>query len=535
MKNLKYLLAFFIILTATYSCVEDDVMEDTAPPVVGSVLKLNEIMSKDVNDGPDWIEVYNMSDEDMDISGYFLNDKDVADGGFQIPDGTIIKANGFYVVDETVSGIKVSSGGEDVSLAKPDKTVIDYTRTPDMSQNVGLTWAREIDGEGDWIISNATPGASNGAAENVPPILEAAPLTEFTDVYEVTASDADGIASVKLVIMIAGGVQSVDMALVEGKYKASVPKGKVGDVVKYYVVATDNTGLATYYPENGSETPAEFTVAGGLEEVNIAGEEAGYRGEVTFTVKPYYPAQVDEVDLYYLLPGEQQDDTNDDKHKVVMDRDADEWTGVIPAQNTGDVVSYYLRVKYIDGTKTYYPEEVDGGFDHDYGTTWPTYTVEEKSYDQVVNTTVTYTEGPLTKVVFPSNPVPGTDINVELTYATTDVVAEARIYFDVGENPEYVKKNKIKGEDDPGFTQTGVTLNLKDVVAENGLAVGESGNKTSFYVRIATEDASGNAIAEYYYGNDGKMYLDNTPGGGTVDESDAFKANPAIWNVLKVQ
>ncbi len=541
MKNLKYLFAMLIAITAT-SCVEDPIMESTAPPVIGSDLKLNEIMSKDVNDGPDWIEVYNMSGDDIDISGYILNDKDVADGGFEIPAGTIIKGNGFYVVDENESGIKVSSGGEDVSLSKPDKTVIDWTRTPDMSNDVGLTWAREIDGDGDWMISNPTPGASNGSVENVPPILDADPLTEFTEVYEVTASDADGIASVKLVIMIAGGVQSVDMALVDGKYKASVPRGKVGDVVKYYVVATDNTGLASYYPEDGTNNPAEFMVAGGLEEVNFAGTEAGNRGEVTFTVTPYYPSQVDEIRLYYLEDGELQDDVNDDKHKVVLAKNGEVYEGVIPEQNTNDVISYYLRVEYLDGTKTYFPMEekdADGNvisdFNHDYGTTWPSYTVEEKSYNPVVDTTVNYTEGPLTSVVFPSNPVPGTDINVVLAYSTTDVVAEARIYFDVGDNPVYDKKNKVKGEDDASFTQTGVTINLKDVVAESGLAIGETGNKTSFYVRIATEDASGNAIAEYYYGSDGKMYVDETPGGGSKDESDAFKANPAIWNVLTVQ
>ena len=286
MKNIKYLLAVLIAMTA-FSCVEDSIMESTEPPVVGSVFKLNEIMSKDVNDKPDWIEVYNTSDDDMDISGFILNDKDVADGGFSIPDGTIIKGKGFYVVDQDESGIKISSGGEDVSLSKPDKTVVDWTKTPDMSSSVGLTWAREIDGDGDWMISNATPGASNGSAENVSPILEANPLTEFDDVYEVSASDADGIASVKLVHMINNGVQSIDMAFVDGKYKTTVPRAKVGDVVKYYVVATDNTGLTTYYPEDGTTNPNEFTVVGGVEELEFAGAEAGNRGDVTFDVTPY--------------------------------------------------------------------------------------------------------------------------------------------------------------------------------------------------------------------------------------------------------
>ena len=541
MKNIKYLLAVLIAMTA-FSCVEDPIMESTEPPVVGSVFKLNEIMSKDVNDKPDWIEVYNSSDDDMDISGFILNDKDVADGGFSIPNGTIIKGKGFYVVDQNESGIKVSSGGEDVSLSKPDKTVVDWTKTPDMSSSVGLTWAREIDGDGDWMISNATPGASNGSAENVPPILEASPLTEFDDVYEVSASDADGIASVKLIHMVNNGVQSIDMALVDGKYKTTVPRAKVGDVVKYYVVATDNTGLTTYYPENGSSEPAEFTVVGGVKEIVSAGEEAGNRGDVTFDVSPYYADQVDEIRLYYLRDGELQDDVNDDKHKVVLVRNGDVWSGVIPEQATGDVVAYYVRVEYLDGTKTYYPleeKDSDGNvisdFNHDLGTTWPTYTVEEKTYLPVEDTTVNYTAGPLTSVVFPSNPVPGTDMNVVLAYTSSDVIAEARIYFDVGDAPMYVKGNKVKGEKDDSFTQTGVTVNLKDEVAENGLAIGDEGNKTTFYVRIATEDASGNAIAEYYYGSDGSMYLDDTPSGGTTDQSDAFKGDPSLWNMFTIQ
>jgi len=535
MKNIKYLFAILFTLTAVVSCVEDDIIERNTPPVIGSVLKLNEIMSKDVNDNPDWIEVYNSGDVDMDISGYILNDKDVADGGFAIPNGTIIKTNGFYVVDEDESGIKVSSGGEDVSLSKPDKTVIDFTTTPDMSQDVGLTWAREIDGDGEWMVSNATKGASNGSAVNVPPIISAEPLTEFMDVYSVLASDADGIATVKLVQMINGGVQSIEMALVNNEYKATVPRGLVGDVVKYYVVATDNTGLSSYYPENGNNEPAEFTVAGGLEELEIEGEEPGFRGEVTFTATPYYPAQVDEIRLYYLLPGELQDDINDDKTKVVLTQDGDNYVGVIPEQNTDDIISYYLRVEYIDGTKTYYPLEVEGGdFDHDFGTTWPNYTVEAISYEDVIDQTVTYTDGPLTSVVFPTNPVPGTDMNVVLTYASAENIDEARIYFDVRDTPAYIKGNKVKGENDGSFTQTGVTINLADIDAEdeNGDFSGNTsitGTKVTFYVRIAT------ASAEYYYGSDGSMYLDDTPGGGTTDESDAFKADTSLWNVLNVQ
>jgi len=279
------------------------------------------------------------------------------------------------------------------------------------------------------------------------------------------------------------------------------------------------------------ETPGEYTVIGGIKELVYEGAEPGYRGVVTFIATPHYADQVDEVRLYYFLPGQ----TQDDKQKIIMTEVDGVWTGDVPAQNTDDVVSYYLRVEYTEGTKTYYPMEEEGSdFDHDIGTTWPTYTVEAISYDDVVETTVTYTQGPLTSVVFPSNPVPGTDINVVLAYTSAETIDEARIYFDVRETPAYVKANKVKGEDDASFTQTGVTINLADVDAEDEAGVfsgntGVTGTTVTFYVRIAT------ATAEYYYGSDGSMYLDDTPGGGTTDQSDAFKADPTLWNVYNVQ
>ena len=71
MKNLKYLLVMLIALTTTMSCVEDDVFDDGSGPIVTADVKLNEIMS---TGDPDWIEVYNAGNTDLDLSGYALKD-----------------------------------------------------------------------------------------------------------------------------------------------------------------------------------------------------------------------------------------------------------------------------------------------------------------------------------------------------------------------------------------------------------------------------------------------------------------------------
>lgn len=148
--------------------------------------------------------------------------------------------------------------------------------------------------------------------------------------------------------------------------------------------------------------------------------------------------------------------------------------------------------------------------------------VEPNPWDDVTTTTINYTEGPLASISFPDNPIPGEAVNVELTFQGADQIDEARIYWTNATPAEYndaVKDSKIKGENDPSFTQSGVTINM--------LAQAQSGVTTTFYARIAT------ANGEYYYGNaaDG-MHLDNFV---DIDESDDFKDDSSLWNIFTMQ
>ncbi len=386
MEKYKYIIAsLLVVLFSTTSCVKDEIFEGDEIVVEGSTVVLNEIMSNNVGDGVDWIELYNKTNEAIDLGGYKLNDAETVDGGWTIPAGTMIPASGYIVFEEDIDWDfgGVSSGGEWVSFADAAGVLLDKELVPSMSANAGLTWAREIDGNGDWMVSSPTPNASNGEVTNTAPIIDASDLTEFDRVYSVNASDANGILTVKLVYMVNDGVTSLDMSLVDDEYKTSVPEANVGDVVKYYVIATDITGQSTVYPEDGIATPGEFTVVGGVEEVTFSEVETSVGiYDFSFHANVYYTDQVEELRLYYLLPGEMQDEANgfDDKHKIEVP--TPESNGLFKATIT-DIASttelkYYIRVEYIDGTKTYYPVEEEGGdFDHDLGITWPIVTVGE--------------------------------------------------------------------------------------------------------------------------------------------------------------
>lgn len=420
MKNLKYILVTFFALALTISCVDDEMMESPLPPVVGGEVKLNEIMS---TGDPDWLELYNTTAADIDITGYELGD---SNSRWTIPAMTI-PANGYVTFDcdgQDANGstnFKISSGGENIVLFNSAAELIDEITTPDMSAQVGLTYGREIDGGDNWVVMSPSKGAPNSNT-NEAPVITADDLTEFDDVYEITVSDADGLSSVKLVLITDNSVQSLDMVLIDGEYKISVPRFELGTNVQNYVIATDNTGLVSHYPEAAPETPNSYYVTDGnaiFTSVSYIGAEDGNLGDVTFTVEAYDNVGVEEVKLYYVLPGF----TVDDKISVLLTLVDGEWTGVIPAQPEESVVRYYLRAKNDAGNKTYYPLE-DGSFDHDVLDTWPTYMAGEAV---VINGFSLFTN---------SNPVAGSDldVNVHISYDNGDV-EEVKFYYVVNYDP----------------------------------------------------------------------------------------------------
>ncbi len=87
---------------------------------------INEVLSHS-SGGPDWIELRNLSEEDIDLGGMYLSNSDADDPNlrkFRIPDNTIIyhtgaPSNGEYLVfDENTLGFTLSENGDDVHLTQ---------------------------------------------------------------------------------------------------------------------------------------------------------------------------------------------------------------------------------------------------------------------------------------------------------------------------------------------------------------------------------------------------------------------------------
>ncbi len=133
-----------------------------------SPVRLNEI-------GPDWVELANIGDAPLDISGWTLKDSGDT-GAYTFPSGTTVPAKGYRVVESGASGFGFSLGtGDSVRLFGADGTVVEsYTWTNPAT----VTYGRCKDGVGDFVDTRA---ATKGSA-NACPGLDTEPWPGSQDV-----------------------------------------------------------------------------------------------------------------------------------------------------------------------------------------------------------------------------------------------------------------------------------------------------------------------------------------------------------------
>ncbi len=142
------------------------VVSDVSPPVC-----INELLPAPSSDWDsdgnatrydEWMELYNERDWWVDISGLKLDDV-VGDSGanpYQIPVGTVMKANGHKVYYSSDVGLGLNNGGDNASLTYEDGSIIDQVTYGELDSDV--SYGRSPNGGSNWYeFSDPTPGSSN--------------------------------------------------------------------------------------------------------------------------------------------------------------------------------------------------------------------------------------------------------------------------------------------------------------------------------------------------------------------------------------
>lgn len=157
-----------------------DMADMTDPSMTGPSVVINELMADNDNihadpqgDYDDWLELYNLTDSAVLLTGMYLSDKEDELTQWEFPENTEIPANGYLVVwlDDDVdaaeglhANFKLSKDGEMVILVGTDahgNRVLDSVTFEE--QETDVAYGRLPDGTGDFQVVQATPGAPNMA------------------------------------------------------------------------------------------------------------------------------------------------------------------------------------------------------------------------------------------------------------------------------------------------------------------------------------------------------------------------------------
>jgi hypothetical protein len=145
---------------------------DTSPVVINELMASNtKSLADPQGENDDWIELHNVSDDAVDLSGMYLTDNQNNPRKWQFPDDTQIAPGGYLIVWADEDGnaepglhanFKLSRNGETVILVDTDQRgnqVLDVIKFETQGEDIAL--GRVPNGVGDFKSLEGTPGTQN--------------------------------------------------------------------------------------------------------------------------------------------------------------------------------------------------------------------------------------------------------------------------------------------------------------------------------------------------------------------------------------
>ena len=172
MNHTPLLVIFAVLITAISIPAYGEVITDH--------VVINEVDTNPFGDDSltvsEWVELYNPTDSDVDLSGWEIASTTVLKKTFTIPDGTIISPEKHLIF--TYAKVWFTDSSESVELRNPSGDIIDKTPIISDLKNDFFSWQRSFDAHLDWEFSLGNAGASNGKLT----------LSEESSTVEVTLS-----------------------------------------------------------------------------------------------------------------------------------------------------------------------------------------------------------------------------------------------------------------------------------------------------------------------------------------------------------
>ena len=138
--NKKALLIFLVLIIFITLPLVGCQKQKVPNLVINEVMASNgETITDAAGDYEDWLEIYNPSEEAIDLKGYYLSDKEDHLTRWQFPESVIIEAGGYLLVwasgkdkveeGEVHTNFSINIDGETLTLTMPDgKTIVDQVK-----------------------------------------------------------------------------------------------------------------------------------------------------------------------------------------------------------------------------------------------------------------------------------------------------------------------------------------------------------------------------------------------------------------------
>ncbi|HNP88034.1 MAG TPA: lamin tail domain-containing protein, partial [Kouleothrix sp.] len=181
----------FLAIAAISPMLSASALAQSAPTIL-----INEFMPRP-SSGPEWAELFNLSDNDIDLGGCKIDDDTIGGTRTTIAAGTIIPAHGLVVV-QLSANILNDTGSDAIQLSDAVGNLIDnatysaatagqsYARLPDG----GTTFTKGAPSQGQWnsgIAPTALP-ATNTPLPSATPADTATPTNPPPSTFTATAS-----------------------------------------------------------------------------------------------------------------------------------------------------------------------------------------------------------------------------------------------------------------------------------------------------------------------------------------------------------
>jgi PKD repeat protein len=206
------------------------------------------------SDTTEFIELFNPTDEDIDLSGLKLDDEEGGSRAYTIPEGTVIAAGEYKIFGKQDTKLALNNTSDSVRILYPDGTILTEVSYDDVPEGSGYIQ----DAEENWIwTGEITPGEANiiSAPKAVAGVKISKSKSKYvkavinTTLEKIRDEDVGDKVTVAGVVAVEPGVLGTQYFYIVGSpgvqvymYKKDFPDLNIGDRVEVTGEITETSG-----------------------------------------------------------------------------------------------------------------------------------------------------------------------------------------------------------------------------------------------------------------------------------------------------